>query len=358
MKHHGVSFIALALALLLAELALRFFAPIYTAGIQQAYEYDPTLGVRLRKSVHEFRLTDHLEEIRSNRIGTADFRDDYSGYDDLIFALGDSYTQGTGLAADQSYPIQLDLLLNRDSAGRYQKRIAVINLGLAAFGAEQSLLALKVYARAIGKPAACLYLGSENDFDDDLLFRSGHRHRHVVHGSPTWGRFAPALMRIGNLQLVLRVKLLVASRRHESLRRDGAARSSRQSPANFYLQPGADAAPSPRSTRHRSVAEQQWPAIQSIVDACRARGARVVVAWSAIPGTTGSYEWLKTKADQSSIPFNDWYPHVASIRTAMPALPLANPHSGGHYRGWVNTEIARGFAASLAPPKPPASELQ
>lgn len=330
---------SVAVGLLLAESALRFVAPVYTSGIQGAYRYDPELGVTLRKSVHLFRETDHLEEVRTNRYGTADFHDDYGGYDGLIFALGDSYTQGTGLPADESYPVQLDLTINRSQDGRYKKRYAVVNLGLAAFGGEQSFLVLERYSRILGKPVACLYLGTDNDYDDDLMFRSGARHRHIVYGSPTWGNLAPALIWVGNLQLVLRVKLLLAGRRLAKIRAAAESDAAQSGPGK------------PREKK--SVAELEWPVIARIAKSCRSMQAEIILAWSTSPKASNSYEWLQSKASASSIPFNDWYPRVVSVTEAMPSLETANPHSAGHYRGWVAREIALGFDAKLHRPVEP-----
>src|SRR5262249_22020078 len=131
----GASFITLVAA----ELALRIFAPVYTVGIQSAYQYDPELGYRLTPGVHSYQLTDHLEEIRTNAIGTVNFQEHFERYRTLVFAAGDSYTQGTGNSSDSSYPFQLDLLLNQDDHGLYGERYGIVNLGLAAFGTEQSL---------------------------------------------------------------------------------------------------------------------------------------------------------------------------------------------------------------------------
>jgi hypothetical protein len=322
--------LSLAVTVVLSEFLLEKLAPVYTTGIQEAYRYDKELGITLRESVTLRRVTDHLEEIHTNRYGTADFHDDYTGFGGLIFALGDSYTQGTGLQYDQSYPAQLDLMINQDSTGGYTKRLAVVNLGLAAFGAEQSLLVMERYARTLGKPSACLYFGSDNGYEDDLLFQSGARHRHVVYGSPRWGRLVPFMIWLGQRQIVLRTKLGLMNRRDEKLDREAAS----QSPATIAK---ADS----------SAAELEWPAISRIVDACRARGATVVLAWTK-EESPGSYEWLRAKATASSIPFNDWYPRVAAVRNTMPALPMFNPHSAGHYRGWVAREIAAGFLDQLS----------
>jgi hypothetical protein len=326
-----------------AEVALRWAAPIYTAGNQRAYKYDPVLGVRLRESLRLYRRTDHLDEIFSNRYGTANANDDFTGYAGLIFALGDSYTQGTGLPADQSYPAQLELMLNEDSSGLYHKRLAVVNLGLAAYGGEQSLLVLDRYARMLKNPTACLYLGSENDFDDDLLFKGGARHHHIVYGSPRYGALTPALIWLGNLQLVLRVKLAVASRRTAAFR----SRVTRDEPASPTTFIAPDSSRKLAAPGAKSVAELEWPVIQKLIEACRARGAPTVVGWSGLPAASGSYEWLRSKAAADSLSFNDWYRRVESVRAAVPALPIANPHSGGHYRGWVAREIAAGFRDQL-----------
>ena len=121
-------------SLTVAELTLRLFAPLYHPGIWESYQYDQELGYRLRPGIHMFEAKDFQEEIRTNRLGTVNFQERFDGYGSLIFALGDSYTQGTGLPADVAYPFQLDLILNQDAKGQYAKRYGVVNLGLAAFG--------------------------------------------------------------------------------------------------------------------------------------------------------------------------------------------------------------------------------
>ena len=347
------------IAIACVEAVLRAAFPVFTTGIQTSYQYDDELGIRLRDNTHRFRVTDHQEEIVSNSLGTANFEREFASYSQIIFALGDSYTQGTGLAADQSYPFQLGLTLNQDSSGSYLKRYGVVNLGLAAFGGEQSLIVLKRYSERLGGPVACLYLGSENDFDDDLLFKSGGRHRHVVNGSPRYGRLVPILLWVGNLQLALRVKTLVASHRLADLR---ARAQATQAPA--ALGAGGPAEPQAKSNHDvvnfdspsthqrprlsaRSVAELEWPVISRIVAECRARGAQTILAWSATPVQSESYPWLRDRARENGLPFNDWYPRVQQVREAIPSLPLQNPHSGGHYRGWVAHEIAEGFASGL-----------
>lgn len=326
-------------ALLAAELSLRAFAPIHTVGIRRSYEYDSLLGVRLGSGVDERRLTDHLEEIHTNRMGVVDFREDFSGYPAVAFALGDSYTQGTGLPSDASYPAQLDESLNRDSAGMYVRRIAVLNLGLGSFGGEQSLRALERFGRTIRAPSWCLYLGSDNDYEDDLLFQSGARHRQLVAGTPRWYGLEKPIAWVGDTQLGLRLRLGLSQGRLNRVRK--AARSAASTPPTAGERVNAEAKPA-SPARQRSVAELEWPVIERIVQSCAALGGRAILSW--IPhGDRLSYDWLKARAADRGIAFNDWYPRVTSMIDAIPGYPVANPHSGGHYRGWVSRQIAEGF---------------
>jgi hypothetical protein len=54
-----------------------------------------------------FETTDHQQEIRTNLLGTVNFEEDFHRYRYRVFALGDFFTQGTGLPSDCSYPFQL-----------------------------------------------------------------------------------------------------------------------------------------------------------------------------------------------------------------------------------------------------------
>lgn len=311
-----------------AEFGLRVVAPIHLAGIQSAYRYDEDLGYRLGPGLHLYRLTDHLEEVRTNRLGTVNFQESFDGYPEVAFALGDSFTQGTGLPADASYPFQLDLLWNRDELGFYAKKLAIVNLGLAAFGGQQSLVSLERFAKELGTPDYVLYLGSDNDWDDDVLFESGYRHRHIVYGSPRWGASVRPLLWLGELELVKRGKLAIAELRRLRL---VAEAESRQGAG----QPGTPI----------SVAEREWPVIEEIHQRTQEWGSTLILSWANAPGP--SYSWLRERAAQAGIAFADWEPRAASVQAAIPELPFANPHSGGHWRPWANAEIAQAYAAAL-----------
>ena len=147
-KKISLALSAALVAVLVVELTLRYFSPRYYPIIPAAYEYDPDAAFRLRPDAHLFATTDFQQESISNPLGTANFQESFDGYESLVFAVGDSYTQGTGVPADMSYPAQLDFILNRDEQGFYVKRYGVVNLGVAGFGGEQSLISLRRWGDA------------------------------------------------------------------------------------------------------------------------------------------------------------------------------------------------------------------
>lgn len=318
----GLALAAGALTLISIELMLRMFAPLHLVGIQRAYEYDAELGFRVRAGIHRLETTDHQQEIRTNRLGTVNFQEHFANYTVKVFAIGDSYTQGTGLPADAAYPFQLDLLLNMTADGAYRRSYGIINLGLAAYGGEQSLLTLQRYAASLGKPDIVLYLGAENDADDDAMFLAGDRHRHLVAGNPRYGSMLPLLQWAAATEIGKRAKL------------------ARQS---LLAQGGAGE----RGTENESsVAEQQKSVLERLARASRALDAKLIVSWSHAPSP--SYEWLKGWAKANDVAFSDWLPAALAIRAAMPDIPWHNQHSGGHLRGWINHVIASTFAREVA----------
>ena len=323
LKKISVVLLAACAGLLLAELALRLFSPRYYPVILAAYEYDPELAFRLRPDTHLFATTDYQQESVSNRLGTANFQESFDGYESLVFAVGDSYTQGTGVPADMSYPAQLDFILNRDEQGFYAQQYGVVNLGVAGFGGEQSLISLRRWAARLRPPAIILYLGCDNDFEDDLAFRSGTRHRTVIAGSPTWGRLTPPLrLLLEETQLGLLARAAYRERVRGQMVREATEQLGRRA----------------------TVAELELPILEQIKSYAEERNSLLIVSWSE---ETESYHWLKSWAAQHGIAFADWAPRANSVRETMPRLTLGNQHSGGHHRGWTNHFIAMEFARQI-----------
>lgn len=314
---------AALVGLLIVELILRQFYPQHYPIIPAAYEYDAETAYRLRPGAHMLVTTDFQQESVSNSLGTANFQESFDGYESLVFAVGDSYTQGTGVPADMSYPAQLDFILNTDEQGFYVKRFGVVNLGVAGFGGEQSLIALRRWETRLKPPSIILYLGCDNDFEDDLAFRSGDRHRIVVAGSPAWGRLTRPL------RLVLEdthIGLLARAAYRQRVRDRMVSEATRQS----GVKP--------------SVAELESPILERLKSYAEEHNSMLVVSRS---DETASYHWLKSWAAQHAVAFADWAPKANSVREAMPGLTLDNQHSGGHHRGWANQFIATEFARQI-----------
>ncbi|HTH51711.1 MAG TPA: SGNH/GDSL hydrolase family protein [Pyrinomonadaceae bacterium] len=322
LKKLALSLVTTLVCLVIVEVVLRNFFPIYEATIPDAFEYDPELGTRFKSGIHMFRTTDFQDEERTDQAGTFNFQEDWSSYPALAVAVGDSYTQGTGLPADISYPGQLDLLLNYAPDKGYQPKIGVVNLGVPGYGGEQSLIYLDRWWQANGSKAKyILYMGCDNDHDDDQLFKSGYRHTHLVAGNPRYEPFVrPLRFFATNVQLTLRIKLAMATLKRRSLGVDG----------------GPNQGP-PISQLESSVLER-------LSVFARDHNAKLVLSWS---DDSSSYDWAKDWAAQNNIAFADWRSGVASVRQTIPELPLENNHSGGHHRGWVNHIIAEQYAAAI-----------
>ncbi|MFL6230756.1 MAG: hypothetical protein ACJ741_18435 [Pyrinomonadaceae bacterium] len=326
-KRAALSVVSVALALAVVEIALRLFRPKYNVAIPWAYEYDEELAFRLKPSAHLFRTTDFQQEEVTNALGTANFQESFDDYPQLVFTVGDSYTQGLGVPSDASYPEQLDLILNRDEQGFYAKRYGVVNLGVAGFGGEQNLIAVSRYtARLRRAPSFILYLGCDNDLTDDLMFRGGYRHTQLTEGNPRWGRLAVPLRWLSeDFQIGIQAKAFVLGRRRAGVERAAAARATQ---------------------------EGGWPAAAAgeadifarLLDDARGHGATLVVSWAE---AGASYDWLKSWAAQNGVAFADWTPRAASVTAAIRSLPLDNSHSGGHHRAWANGVIAEEFARQV-----------
>lgn len=316
-----------------AEVGLRVFAPIHTVGTLEWFQYDDELGVRVKEHLDERDVVDYEAEAVTNSIGTFNYEQDYTRYDQLVFAIGDSYTQGAGVPADASYPFQLELMLNADDSG-YRFDYGVLNLGLSAYGLSQSTLALERFASAVGIPNVILFLGCANDYSDDQLFASGYRHQHLVDGNPRYGiLLAPLQWLTTRSQLVARIKIALSRIRQSAAVNREASRPSREA-----------AAADPPS----SVAERQERRLDDLHATANRMGAMLIVSWADAPGAKSrSYGWLKGWAEKKGVGFADWHRHVEPVVDAIPGIPLENHHSTGHYRTWVNQMIARAFADQI-----------
>lgn len=316
---------SLILSILLVEGILRLTPlQIHQTGNISWYHYDSLLGIRIKPNLKSRNLNnDYQEEIISNSLGTINFEDDFTGFDKILFAVGDSFTQGTGLYSDASYPSQLDRLLNIRN-GNYSKSIAVVNLGLASYGLLQSIEATKLYSKQIGSPDYILFLGYNNDSIDDELFKNGYRHRHVVHGSPIY----PKIFIDANHWLSQKSQLFILVKTALS-----------QVRRKFYFEKET------ASTSNLPLAAASEPEYRQLLTLANSLGAKLIISFADDPAQSdGSYDWVKNWARSNNVAFADWQPTAQSYLSHKKRLELYNPHSGGHFRTWVNEIIANQFA--------------
>jgi hypothetical protein len=319
-KSLGLLLFTLILALAAGELLLRCTFPLYLADVYTAYRYDPELGYRLKDSLNLRRSTDYLEEIHTNKIGTVNFQNDFSKYHKLIFAVGDSFTQGIGVPFDASYPCQLDMLLNL-KGDRYSPDYGVVNLGVAGYGVEQAILQIKRYQKIIGTPNYILFLGNGTDYQDDLNFKAGKWRRRLLEGNPEYN---PLLIK--PLQW-LRYDTEIGKRVNLLLRKWGR----------------------PEWQPQRYV-ELQEPVFRKLITLAREMNATLIISWVPYRWSkeiSPNYVALRQYASRNNIRFADWFPLVKAVLDQNPELPVVNPHSAGHYRPWINQMIARAFAQQI-----------
>ena len=331
---------SLLVCVMVFEIILRAFFPIYQTGNIDAYKYDETLGICLKENIHYFKTTDYQQEILTNKIGTVNLQKSFNDYDILVYAVGDSYTQGSGLPVDASYPFQLSTMLNMQD-GRYVKKYAIINLGLASFGTKQAFLSLLKYKEIIGKPDYILYLGSWNDHSDDVLFANGYRHKHLVYGNPHWGVLLRPIQWIANdFEIGKRMKLFVGNVRRRSYSKNDTHKKQNNKDNVSVAELQED-----QLKDNASVAELQEDQLNKLMTISNKLNAMLIVSWADLPNSSSdSYNWLKQWAEKNKVAFADWHPSLKSVLQVIPELPIYNQHSGGHYRTWVNNIIAKAFA--------------
>ena len=327
----------------LVEVSLRAFFPIYFTGNIGAYKYDETLGVRLKEDIHYFKTTDYQQEVLTNSSGTNNLQNSFIDYERLVFAVGDSYTKGTGLPIDASYPFQLSMLLNiREN--EYLNKYAVINLGLDGYGTKQAILSLPLLEEMYGKPDYILYFGCANDYMDDIMFEKGYRHKFLVKGSPYWGMMLkPVQWFTNDTEIGKRMKIAVGQWQRKSYKRNSQLGEQQSKKAGAVEAVQVDDKVQ-FVEKQRLVAKLQKEQLKKLLAASKAMDAQLIISWAELPKSgPSSYRWLKQWAKQNNVAFADWHPRTESILKAIPKIPSTNNHSGGHYRTWVNSVIARSF---------------
>jgi lysophospholipase L1-like esterase len=323
-----LSLFIIGFCLLAGELVLRCWFPLYLADYYQAYRYDPETGYRPKNSLRILKTTNYQQELLTDKDGVVGFPEKIKKYKKLIFAVGDSFTQGVGVPADASYPFQLQLLLNGKD-GHYEPNYAVVNQGVAGYGTEQELLRLQRLAKELGDPQYILLLVAENDYMDDQSFRRGNWQKKMIEGNPNYPQFIIRTIMWLKYDFEIGKRLILLG---NNLGRDNVGKKilKNQHKVNYT--------------------QRQEQVLQKFIQAARQMHATLIVSWipcffaNKIPQ---DYAWLKGYAAQNKIAFADWYPAVLSIMQGIPNVQVNNPHSGGHYRTWVNQVIAQAYAKHI-----------
>jgi len=191
---------ASVLTLLVAEAALRLFAPQPLLHDPDAFLPDPILGARLRPGFQdlvittEFRSTWSINEDghRGPRAG------DRGAFPTRILTLGDSFTFGYGVEEEQAWPRRLESLLSAGGAPRAE----VLNLGVGGYGTWEAIRYLDREASRLRPDLVLLAFYVGND---------PHDNRRWYPSVPTFPVGDPA---IGTGDRVESVKRWLGSRLH------------------------------------------------------------------------------------------------------------------------------------------------
>ena len=157
--------------LLLAEVAVRVFAPQvpYAAGLQYNWwRWDDDLGIILRPS---HRTVNQQPEYRTRVVTNAyGFRDDpfvlrkASGVY-RVLTIGDSFTFGWGVEAEQAWPS----VLERELATRLRRPVEILNAGGASgFATTSQFLFLRRELDRLQPDLVVLGFTTHNDITDEL----------------------------------------------------------------------------------------------------------------------------------------------------------------------------------------------
>ena len=242
------------------------------------------------------------------------YQETFKHYAKLIFAIGDSLTQGTGLPVDAAYPFQLDLLLNFDNKV-YFPMYGVVNLGQDGIGTKQSIAILDKYSDLLKPPDFILYLGAPNDYVDDLV----------------WDIVSEKIPLQDNPNAFpILVWLLNHTKTVQTLYGIYFSRLRRQLLIS--------------KTKNYHCAALQEKVFDKLLEKASESEAKLIVSWEDY---SESYIWLQEWARKNNVLFADWYPGFFSVTKEIPNMPVRNSHSAGHYRAWVNHMIAKAFACKI-----------
>ena len=318
-KNIGIVVIFFIIIMML-ELGLRISFPVKYADITSSYEYSETLGYKFKSNIFNVESTDHYKEDITNSIGLVNIEENFLDFSNIVYTIGDSYTKGTGLMFDSSYPFYLSLFLNNENklSTHFEKNYGVLNLGTPGYGLKQSKIRMDEIKNKSKIPDIVCYLGSENDYHDDLLFQSGYKHKHLVHRSPYWDKwYMKPFLIVSKTQIMSRIKILISWIRQEKILEKT------------------------KNKNHISNSQKMLADFSNLIKSNNKNNIKTILSWS--DPSSNSYNWLKNYCRENKIPFADWNKIAQDYKSKFSTLNEKNAHSGGHKRSWINYMIALAF---------------
>lgn len=169
------------------ELSLRalYDPPVVFVYPQESYDIDPEMGYMLRPMQTAFT---HDRPVRTNSLGLRDrqIAPDPTPGTLRVLALGDSQTFGNGLAASDTWPKQLEHMLNETVPNRWE----VINAGVAGTDTWQHEILLQRLLKAMNTHVVVLAL-----FVNDVVPRSNPRSVQASEQTNTWKKRVAYLLK-------------------------------------------------------------------------------------------------------------------------------------------------------------------
>ena len=254
------------------------------------------------------------------------FRDEEFGERDRsvrrIVCLGDSWTFGANVEQDQTFPAQLEGLLN---PGRAQARTEVLNLGVMGYSSFQGLKLMRRAALGLEPDVVVLGFGMN---DGQLSF---WRDRDMIRHER---RFAIRLQRV--VRRMELAKLLVYLR--ELMLHEEKSLGSRIMSAAQTARKSTGASPSHELTDYTRVAPDQFESnVREMVRLAREAGAEAVLLHNELHGGAGAPEDLELLyraaleriSRDENVPFVDSGTMLAEARRAEHARLEAELGLGG-----------------------------
>lgn len=182
------------------EVSLRvlFDPPIVFAYPQEFYDFDPEIGYMLRPMQIAFT---HDRPVRTNSLGLRDrqISPDPTPGTLRMLALGDSQTFGNGLAASETWPKQVEHILNESAPNRWE----VVNAGVPGTDTWQHEILLQRLLRDMNTHVVVLAF-----YVNDVASRSKPRTTQTSGQTNTWKNRATYLLKRSAVVTIAHNRLL------------------------------------------------------------------------------------------------------------------------------------------------------